>query len=132
MARFVKGQSGNPAGRPKGQFPTKQVMADIRLYCKQHSMEAVEALVDVMNSKSSPPSARVAAANSILDRGFGKPQMEITTTINIYDNMDERALVDYITGNVIEGEVIQALVDAEHDRDEQEQEELLDDAHAED
>ncbi len=34
-------------------------------------------LVGVMGQPDAPPSARVAAANSILDRGWGKPAQAI-------------------------------------------------------
>ena len=39
--------------------------------------EAMQALVQVMRDPESPPPARVAAANSILDRAFGKPRQEV-------------------------------------------------------
>ena len=42
--------------------------------------EAMQALVDVLRDAESPPQARVAAANSILDRAFGKPRQELEHT----------------------------------------------------
>lgn len=120
MPPFAKGQSGNPAGRPKGLYPSQQVMRDIRQYCKEHSKDAVEALVDVVNSKTAPPSARVAAANSILDRGWGKPQIEINATVSAYDKMTEEQLVTYITGTVIDGEVIDLIENGKEFLDEDE------------
>ena len=39
--------------------------------------EAVKALVDVLRDAESPAQARIAAANSILDRAFGKPRQEV-------------------------------------------------------
>ena len=34
-------------------------------------------LVDVLGDETAPPAARVAAANSLLDRGHGKPRQEL-------------------------------------------------------
>ncbi len=35
-----------------------------------------------MRQKDAPPSARVAAANSLLDRGWGRPDQQIEANIN--------------------------------------------------
>jgi hypothetical protein len=39
--------------------------------------EAIQTILDVMRDKESPATARVSAANSLLDRAFGKPRQEI-------------------------------------------------------
>ena len=41
---------------------------------RQHAPAAIRALVDVANNAAGNPGARVKAANSILDRGFGRPE----------------------------------------------------------
>jgi Family of unknown function (DUF5681) len=65
MARFKKGQSGNPGGRPRA-------VGHVREIARQHTTAAVATLVSVMKNPKSP-AARVAAANAILDRGYGRP-----------------------------------------------------------
>ena len=69
--------SGNPGGRPK-------VITEVRDLARQHTRKAVQTLVTVMQSAESD-SARVAAANALLDRGFGKPRTDQPVTL---DEMD--------------------------------------------
>jgi hypothetical protein len=61
---WQKGQSGNPGGRVG-------VPAEVREPARKHTAQAVERLVHWMNSDNA--SASVAAANALLDRGYGKP-----------------------------------------------------------
>ena len=68
---FEKGQSDNPGGRPK-------VVAEVKELAREHTSEAIETLVSIMTNIKSAPAARVSAANSILDRGYGKPAQHIT------------------------------------------------------
>lgn len=65
---FQKGQSGNPAGRAKG----------IEAIAREHTSEAIAALVDALRS----PKERVGAAVALLDRGWGKP------TVTVEGNLD--------------------------------------------
>src|SRR5215510_15973519 len=68
---FQKGQSGNPGGRPK-------VVAEVKELAREHTPEAIRTLVSIMNNPKLAPAARVSAANSLLDRGYGKPPQHIT------------------------------------------------------
>lgn len=62
------------AGRPKGSrsAATKQQQATLGELAKALAPEALDALASVMRTGQSE-AARVSAANSILDRGYGKP-----------------------------------------------------------
>src|SRR5678816_1784552 len=68
---FKKGQSGNPGGRPK-------VVAEVKELARTHTGAAIETLVSIMSNPKAAPAARVSAANSLLDRGYGKPPQHIT------------------------------------------------------
>jgi len=52
-------------------------LTEIRSLARSHTEAAINALLSVMNQPESPPAARVSAANSILDRGWGKPAQPI-------------------------------------------------------
>jgi hypothetical protein len=52
---------------------TKTVKATLTELAQEHTEAAVKVLAEVMNDSQSPAAARIAAANSILDRGHGKP-----------------------------------------------------------
>lgn len=71
---YKKGQSGNPSGRPKVLLPDGRALSDI---CKPHTEAAVQTLIDVMGDEEAPHPARVAAANALLDRGWGKPKQDL-------------------------------------------------------
>jgi hypothetical protein len=70
---FKPGQSGNPGGRPK------EVMA-VRELARRHTADAVRALVEIARNKKAQPAARVAAANAILDRGYGRVEQNLNVT----------------------------------------------------
>lgn len=65
---FEKGQSGNPGGRPKED-------SEVKALARQYGREAVEKLADLMRNADDRTAA--AAANALLDRGFGKPAQVI-------------------------------------------------------
>ena len=68
------------AGRTPGakNKATQQAKATIGELAQAHAPAALQALVEVMQQAGSA-SARVAAANSILDRAYGKPIQTVTT-----------------------------------------------------
>lgn len=81
---FEKGKSGNPGGRAKVKLADGRTLTDL---AREHTPAAVKVLSEIMRDKRAPAAARVAAADKLLNRGWGQaPQ-----TINI---MDERTPID--------------------------------------
>lgn len=70
MAKFVKGQSGNPGGRPK-------TIALLRELAQGETEANVRALVAIRDNKRAPFAARVAAVRELFDRAFGKAAQPI-------------------------------------------------------
>ena len=62
---FKPGQTGNPGGRPKA-------LAQVRELAREYTEEAIQKLVELMR-KADSDQAQILAANSLLDRGWGKP-----------------------------------------------------------
>lgn len=52
-------------------------LTDIRSLARGHTEGALATLASIMHSAEAPPAARVAAANALLDRGWGKPTQVI-------------------------------------------------------
>ena len=50
---------------------------EIRSLVRSHTRTALNVLVGVMRNTKAPPPARIAAANAILDRGWGKAPQAI-------------------------------------------------------
>lgn len=61
---FEKGQSGNPGGRPKEN-------AEVKALARSHGKAALEKIVALMGSQDER--IALAASQTLLDRGFGKP-----------------------------------------------------------
>ena len=59
-------------------------MADVREFARAHTVTAMNTLVEIAENKKAPPAARVAAANSLLDRGHGKPEAKLEA--NLHDH----------------------------------------------
>ena len=70
--KWKPGQSGNPGGRPKGY-------GEVRELARQHTDKAIDTLAGIMYDDKAPASARQAAAEALLNRGWGKPE----TTVNV-------------------------------------------------
>ena len=66
--KFEPGQSGNPTGRPKEN-------AEVKALARVHMPRAIERLAEILNGDD--VRAAAAAAQALLDRGYGKPAQAI-------------------------------------------------------
>jgi len=67
---FAPGKSGNPGGRPK-------IPQHIRDMARALTEEAIGTAAEIMRNPAETGSARMAAVNAILDRGWGKPSQPL-------------------------------------------------------
>lgn len=83
-----RGGKRSGAGRPKGarSRATKQLRRTLSEVARYHTQTALLALVRVA-TKSESDSAVVAAANALLDRGYGRPSQAVqhSGAIGSYD-----------------------------------------------
>ncbi len=87
--KWQKGRSGNPGGRPKE-------IGHVRELARQHTDEAILTLVVVMSNPRENSRARVAAAEALLDRGWGRPDssVNVSSTVSITHEQALAALME--------------------------------------
>jgi hypothetical protein len=58
--------------KPLARGATSRAAAEIKALAKKHSKAAIKVLAAIMNQADGPATARVSAAQALLDRGWGK------------------------------------------------------------
>ena len=69
--RFQKGHSGNAGGRPKDEHKVANL-------ARSYTTEAIDTLVALMRT-GKDERVRGTAAQALLERGWGKPKVEVVT-----------------------------------------------------
>lgn len=67
-----QGAGRKPGSKSRATQKAKATFAEL---AQNLSVEALNTLEEIMRDTQSPAAARVAAANSIIDRGYGKPRL---------------------------------------------------------
>ena len=73
-------------------------MRDVIELARSHTADAIKTVVAAMNC--APWGARIAAANAILDQGWGKPAQTIDANVSVFDQMtddEQKAMLAALT-----------------------------------
>lgn len=73
---FVKGQSGNPSGRPA-------MPPEIRKMLYSAAPDALQLLMDTVADESTPKPLRIDCAKTLLDRAYGKPAQAVSVDASV-------------------------------------------------
>lgn len=101
---------GNAKGRPKKVIkepPPPPPPPTVKELAQGHGPEMIAALAEIAKDKAMSAATRVAAANSLLDRGFGKPQQVVETTVTSFDNMSDDELFRQLASMVLNSRVLE-------------------------
>ena len=71
LGQFETGHSGNAGGRPKDEHRVAEL-------ARSFTTEAIDTLVELMRN-GKDERVRGTAAQALLDRGWGKPKVEVVT-----------------------------------------------------
>ena len=104
--------SPNPRGRPK----QPKTVAEVRALAQEKTAAMIEVLGRVALNPKAPFAARVAAASSILDRGWGKPHQSMDINHGAKDGL--AALLEEINGRFaigrnLEGATLRPALEAQ-------------------
>lgn len=92
-----------------------KALTDIRSMARTHTETCIRVLVHIASESSAPHSARVAAAQVLLDRGWGKPlQQHEIGAVGDFDRMSDDELRALLMQEVAALGLITPLV-IEHD-----------------
>jgi hypothetical protein len=83
-----------------------KTLTDIRSLARSYGPEMVRVLASIARQKQAPPSSRVAAASTLLDRGYGKAEQPTENNsdiqITIRQILDGTAQPKLVTGRVVD------------------------------
>lgn len=107
-------QSKSKAGRPPGRanVATTHMKRTLGELAREHTVEALDVVLDVMRTGETD-AIRLAAANIVLDRGYGRPQaaVEVTATTSNPGLMTMNEAQDRTQRAVL------AILEAKHSRE---------------
>ena len=88
--RFVKGQSGNPTGRPATPDGVREMV-------RAATVPAVQILIDTMSNPANKPELRVKCAEILIERALGKAVQPLVAAVEARGFLD---LGEFTTGEL--------------------------------
>ena len=70
-------QPGTPKTGGRQPGTPNRITSSVKAVAATYTTQALETLAEIMRDGTAPHSARVSAANSLLDRAHGKPRQEL-------------------------------------------------------
>ena len=106
--RFVPGQSGNAGGRPHAYKEFTEL-------ARSFAPDALRTLREIANDSNAQHFARIAAAEAILNRGFGRPVQGVAVAVDANANPQtvDAMLVALREGGPLTRERFQPIIDAQ-------------------
>ncbi len=107
MAKFQKGKSGNPGGRPQATA-SAPVRIAVQNKALEHAVEAIETLVARMNDSEATAASRISAAIYVIERAIGKPSERAEASndtrreLSLSDLLERRRGLDFMTSPIAE------------------------------
>jgi hypothetical protein len=81
---------------------------EIRSLARSHTASALKTLAGIMSDKTANASARVSAAQALLDRGWGKPEQKIDADVK-HSFVDFLKSLDERTGPIASEGTVEAV-----------------------
>jgi hypothetical protein len=82
-------------GRVAGT-PNKQKKFDVMATARQYGLRAIATVIEVMEDDTESGAVRLAAANSLLDRGFGRAKQTVEHTGEDGNDIQHRLVVEFV------------------------------------
>jgi hypothetical protein len=105
---FEKGNKANPSGRPpkSANLPPSErtrnrlMIKDVRELARATGPDDIRTLIAIRDDEKAPYACRIMAANSLLDRGFGRPSVSVDTSATLDVTVQEIDPLELIEGKL--------------------------------
>lgn len=83
--RWPAGVCGNPGGYSKEK---RAAVARVAVLAREHTEDAIKTLATILKDERATRSTRIAAANALLDRAWGRPPQSVGVGLSFDDPED--------------------------------------------